>query len=133
VVDLAFSLPARWKRGRGRGKHILYEAFGDVLPEIVRTRPKAGFPVPLDRWFREDLLDLVQETLDESGVARRGLLDPREVRRLVEEHASGRRDHSRGIWTLVNLELWQRIFLDTPAAPRTAPAEPTVARRALRP
>jgi asparagine synthase (glutamine-hydrolysing) len=122
VVDLAFSFPPEWKRGGGRGKRILYEAFGAALPEAVRTRPKAGFPVPLDLWFRTGLRDLVRDALDEAQVARRGLLSPIEVRRVVEDHAAGRRDHGREIWTLLNLELWQRVFLDPPRAPRVAPA-----------
>jgi len=129
MVDLAFSLPPEWKWGDGRGKKILRDTFGPRLPASVLARPKAGFPVPLARWFREDLRGFVADTLLSDTLARRGVLNPAAVRRVVEDHAAGRRDYQREIWTLVNLELWYRIFIDPPSAPRSAPTETAVPAR----
>ncbi len=123
LVDFAFSLPAEWKWRDGRGKHILRDAFGAALPGSVTRRPKAGFPVPIDRWFREDLRDFVSDTLLSERLGRRGVLDPAAVRRVVEDHLAGRRDHRREIWTLLNLELWYRIYIDPASAPLEPPAE----------
>ncbi len=121
LVDFAFTLPGAWKWQGGRGKHILRDAFGDALPASVTRRAKAGFPVPIARWFREDLKDFVADTLLGDSVGRRGVLNPVEVRRMVEAHAAGRRDYRREIWTLLNLELWYRIFIDAAEAPLEAP------------
>ena len=129
MVDFAFSLPSEWKWGDGRGKKILRDAFGPGLPPSVLARPKAGFPVPLARWFREDLREFVADTLLSESVGRRGVLNPAAVRRVVEDHAAGRRDYRREIWTLLNLELWYRIFIDPPSAPRNALAETAAAAR----
>ena len=54
VVELALSLPINHKlrlRG-GRSKVVLKTAFADLIPPAILTRPKMGFGVPLDRWFR---------------------------------------------------------------------------------
>jgi asparagine synthase (glutamine-hydrolysing) len=40
------------------------------------------------------------------------LFVPSQVRRLAEEHRSGAARHADRLWLLVNLEIWQRIFVD---------------------
>src|SRR3712207_8559795 len=50
-------------------------------------------------------------TLFRSTAGQRGLLDPAIVRRLLDAHDEGV-DRTEQIWTLLNLELWQREFLD---------------------
>ncbi len=123
LVEFAFSLPPEWKWGEGRGKRILRDTFGPALPPRVLSRAKTGFPVPIDRWFREDLRGFVADTLLDGSVGRRGVLNPATVRRVVEDHLAGRRDHRREIWTLLNLELWYRLFIDPSQPPLSRPAE----------
>ena len=59
VVELAVSIPARRKLGLrgGRSKLVLKQAFADLIPRPILTRPKMGFGVPIDRWFRGELKD----------------------------------------------------------------------------
>ncbi|HEX8203986.1 MAG TPA: asparagine synthase (glutamine-hydrolyzing), partial [Isosphaeraceae bacterium] len=59
VVELALALPLRRKLRlrRGRSKAVLKQAFADLLPPAIATRPKMGFGVPIDRWFRGALKD----------------------------------------------------------------------------
>jgi asparagine synthase (glutamine-hydrolysing) len=110
VVELGLSLPDHLKRG----KLALRRAFADDLPPLLATRGKAGFGVPLGRWFREDLRGLATDVLS----ADRGWFDRDAVERMVAEHAAGRADHGHRLWTLVMLELWQRAHVDAsvPAA-----------------
>jgi asparagine synthase (glutamine-hydrolysing) len=42
----------------------------------------------------------------------RGLFAPAEVRRLVAAHMSGDENHAQRLWALINLEIWQRTFVD---------------------
>ena len=61
LIEFAASLPGQFKLSRaGRHKHILKEAFADWLPRGFMDRPKKGFSVPLARWLREDLADVVR-------------------------------------------------------------------------
>lgn len=114
VVELALAMPLRRKlrlRG-GRSKVVLKEAFSDLLPPAIRRRPKMGFGVPLDRWFRGPLQGELRAVLLDPSTAARGLFRPEAVGRLVEEHVSGSRDHAYKLWSLLMLELWQRRYLD---------------------
>ena len=59
VVELALAMPLdrKLRLRKGRSKVILKRAFADLLPPPIRTRPKMGFGVPIDRWFRGELKD----------------------------------------------------------------------------
>ncbi|TML11144.1 MAG: asparagine synthetase B, partial [Actinobacteria bacterium] len=82
------------------------------VPPSILTRPKMGFPVPLDPWFRGRFWPVVEEFVLGPRALRRGMFVPSELRRLAEEHRSGGGRHAERLWLLVNLEIWQRIFLD---------------------
>ena len=114
VVELALAMPAAHKlrlRG-GRSKVVLKGAFADLLPPAIRTRPKMGFGVPLDRWFRGPLRDHLAEVLLDPRALGRDLFRPDAVRALIDDHHAGRRDHAYRLWALLMLELWFRHHLD---------------------
>jgi asparagine synthase (glutamine-hydrolysing) len=112
VLELGISLPDRLKvRGR-EGKLALRDAFADDLPEQIATRGKAGFGVPLARWFREDLRDLARDALLGERARGRGCFRPEAIEGLLAEHQSGRADHGHRLWCLLVLELWQREHVD---------------------
>ncbi|MGM0380653.1 MAG: asparagine synthase (glutamine-hydrolyzing), partial [bacterium] len=53
VVKLGLQLPEKLLVRDGKQKHILRQAFADILPEEVYNRGKQGFGVPLATWFRK--------------------------------------------------------------------------------
>ena len=111
VVEFAARLPIHEKIQGRQGKAILIDTFRDLLPASIQTRPKMGFGVPLDHWFRNELRPLLEEVLLDPSTLNRGWFEPETVRRLVLEHISGRFDHSYRLWSLLVLELWQRNWL----------------------
>ena len=114
VVELAASLPIERKLRlrKGRSKYILKRAFAELIPPAILNRPKMGFGVPLDRWFRGDLKDELRSVLLDPIAINRGLFRPEAVARLLDEHISGRRDNAYRLWALLMLELWFRHHLD---------------------
>ena len=110
VVELALGLPLNRKLRlrKGRSKMILKQAFAELLPLEIRTRPKMGFGVPLDRWFRGPLAGELREVLLDPGCRSRELFRIERVTQLINEHTSGSRDHAYRLWSLLMLELWFR-------------------------
>lgn len=104
LVEFAASLPDRLKLRDGVGKWIFRKAIHDIVPDIVLSKPKQGFAVPLDRWFRGELRGRV-EALARHGHALE-YVDERAVTRLADEHLRGRRDHSHQLWRILVLDLW---------------------------
>ena len=111
-MEFAASIPSALKLKGGITKHIFKRAVRHLLPPAILERPKQGFGVPLEHWFREPLRDLTRETLLGRRSVERGLFDAREVERLLDEHVRGRSRHDPQLWTLLMLELWFQRFID---------------------
>src|SRR6267154_2586782 len=112
-VEFAASLTPDWKyRGRSR-KYILKKLAERVgVPPEVIYRKKQGFALPLEDWMRQGLKNDLLDILMEPRTTQRGYFRPSAVRRLVEEHTSGRRAHTGAVWCLLMFELWHRNFLE---------------------
>ncbi|MBQ9372935.1 MAG: asparagine synthase (glutamine-hydrolyzing) [Thermoguttaceae bacterium] len=108
VVELALVAPLRYKL-RGRvGKRLLRAACVDLLPNEIDARPKTGFGVPLDVWFRGELNGMLKEALfDASSERSSNWFDRDYVSRLVREHEEGRFDHAARLWSLFVFRLWE--------------------------
>ena len=111
-VEQALAIPGHYKLRGWRTKAVLREALKDVIPKEISTRKKMGFPVPIGRWLRGDYAPLLQDLVLGKRSLGRGLFNPGFVEAMVAEHLGGVRDHGDRLWLLMNLELWQRIFLD---------------------
>ena len=111
-VEFALAIPPCLKMKGLSGKHLLKRAFADLLPPEIIHRRKMGFGVPISSWFRGELAGYVRETLCSPRTLGRGRFRPQCVTRLVEDHVAGRADNAYKIWNLLNLELWEREFID---------------------
>jgi asparagine synthase (glutamine-hydrolysing) len=112
LVEFAATLPAHWKLSGLTTKRILREAARGLLPREILERPKMGFPVPLGRWLRGAWGDSAREVLLDRRTRERGLIVPAAAERLLDDHRAGRADATDAIWSLLNLELWYRTFID---------------------
>ncbi len=111
-MEFAATIPSRLKvRGR-QTKRILKEALKGLLPEPVLARRKMGFGVPIDHWLRHELKDLAYDTLLSPRALAREYFRADTVRRLLDDHVSGRANLHYWLWTLLMLELWHRTYID---------------------
>jgi asparagine synthase (glutamine-hydrolysing) len=108
IVELVASMPPRVKYKGGRSKHIFREVVQDLVPpEIYRRTDKMGFPVPLNQWYHEEpVRGFVGDALVSAG--RRGLILGSGASALLDGEAA----FERGMWGLLNLELWMQTFID---------------------
>ena len=112
MIEFAARMPIDLKLRGFKRKYILKRALEGVLPHDVVWRKKAGFGAPIRSWLRGPLRPLVNELLSEETVRKRGLFRPAEVQRIINANLSGREDFNLQVFQLLNLELWQRQFLD---------------------
>jgi len=120
IVEFAASLPLSMKLRGGVSKYLVRQVMRNVLPEVVLRQPKRGFGVPIDRWFRHELREMAYDLLLDARAIQRGYFRPEAVRKYLDEHVRGDRDHHGRLWALLMLELWHRMFIDRrcpPAAP----------------
>jgi asparagine synthase (glutamine-hydrolysing) len=105
LVEFAVRLaPSLKVRGMSL-KRVLKHAVADLLPSDILSRPKRGFGVPLDRWFREDLASYTQSALGAGASVRRHVRG-QALDELLAEHRAGAAQHGHALWTLLTLELF---------------------------
>ncbi|MEK7220481.1 MAG: asparagine synthase (glutamine-hydrolyzing) [candidate division NC10 bacterium] len=113
VIEESLGIPPSVKIPGLHLKGLLKTAFAGVLPAQVLSHRKQGFMIPLGRWLRTDLRDVMEDLLSPERVRTRGLFVPDAVEALKREHLGGTRSHSDRLWTLMMAELWLRQYLDT--------------------
>jgi asparagine synthase (glutamine-hydrolysing) len=124
LVEFAATLPDEWKLSGWTTKRVLREAMKGLLPRAILERPKLGFPVPFGNWMRGSWNEVAREVLLDPASRERGIIDPPAVERLLRDHAEGRTNGGDRIWSLLNLELWYRTFIDGEGV-QTLPAAAT--------
>ncbi|MDP2140737.1 MAG: asparagine synthase (glutamine-hydrolyzing) [Gammaproteobacteria bacterium] len=112
LVELVAAIPARFKLQGWETKSLLRDAVRDIVPPAILNRKKMGFPVPISAWLRGPYWPLLDSVVLGHRARARGLFDPDAVYRMAHDHRMGTADHGERLWLLLNLELWQRMFVD---------------------
>ncbi|MCY3825362.1 MAG: asparagine synthase (glutamine-hydrolyzing) [Nitrospinae bacterium] len=111
VVEFVCGLPPGWEKRWGYPKRLLEASLRDVIPPEISARRKQGFALPMAKWMKEDLREILEDTLSEESLRRRGIFSPKEVRKLYARFRKGKSSYPL-IWYLAILELWLREMLD---------------------
>jgi asparagine synthase (glutamine-hydrolysing) len=112
LVEFAARLPPQLKVSGLRSKIVLKRLAERYVPRAAIYRRKVGFTVPLTRWFVGPWRGLVNDVLLSDRCLERGYYDAAAVRAIVAGHLQGRVDREQGIWLLLALEIWHRLFID---------------------
>lgn len=113
VVKFAFQLPESAKINGAMKKRILQDAFRDELPPELYNRPKHGFEVPLLKWFRHELKDLIQNNLlKDAFIAEQGIFNPEAVKNLKKQlYSQNPGDVHARIWALIVFQYWWKKYM----------------------
>jgi asparagine synthase (glutamine-hydrolysing) len=112
LVELSARMPDDLRIRGLTLKYLLKKVVQPWLPREIITRKKRGFGAPVGAWLRGDLDDLVQDTLSESQVKRRGIFRWPVIQDLLTRHRARQADLTDHLLSLVSLEQWCRLFLD---------------------
>ena len=104
LLEFSLQLPTSFVENKSLLKQVLFRR----VPRSLLERPKKGFDMPLARWFRGELQDLVMEALAPQKLNDLGVQNPKLVKRMIDEHLAGIRNHAPRLWTLLVLSLWNK-------------------------
>jgi asparagine synthase (glutamine-hydrolysing) len=109
MLEVTASIPGAMKvRRQGLGfttKWPLRLAMEGRIPDQLLNRPKRTMTTPLDGWLKgAGVAFLVERT---EAICADGLFHADAVRKLVNEHRSGHRDHAVRLWTLLFFQAWR--------------------------
>ena len=120
LMEFMAKVPPALKLRGGESKHLLKSALRQVLPNEILTRRKMGFGVPLGRWLRTSLKEIMVDTVLSDRALSRGYFRVAAVREMVETHLGGSDRFQYLLWDLLLLERWHRMFIDRSPSPRAA-------------
>ena len=112
LVEFAARLPRHLKVSGLRSKIVLKRLAERYIPHETIYRRKVGFTVPLTRWFMGPWRGLIEDVLLSDRCLDRGYYNADAVRRTVRNHFRGGVDREQGIWLMLALEIWHRLFVD---------------------
>jgi asparagine synthase (glutamine-hydrolysing) len=112
LVTAAWSLPMKFKINKGKGKYILREILKKYVPESMFEKPKKGFNVPLDSWFRLSLKEWAYDTLSEHSIKSQKFFNYQFINRLLKDHSSEKKNNGSKIWNLVVMQTWLNKHFD---------------------
>jgi asparagine synthase (glutamine-hydrolysing) len=107
-VEWVSGLPPEMKYSAGEGKRIFKQALEPLLSREILYRRKMGFAVPLASWFRGPLRQRIRTALLGETLAGTGIFNVSFLETLLDQHQSGRRDHSAALWSLLMFEAFVR-------------------------
>ncbi len=106
IVELAFRIPERHKTPGLRPKHLLRQLARRRLPAELARMPKTGFSAPIAEWLAGPFAPMFESDVLRQGAAVRAVLDETYVRRLFDQHRTGRANHGQVLWTVWMLARW---------------------------
>ncbi|KQM69545.1 asparagine synthase [Pedobacter sp. Leaf216] len=106
VMEFARSLPTSFKYTSGNQKRILKDLLFDRVPAQLFDRPKAGFTMPFQNWFRNELKDYVMDNLSADNLKNIPGIHLKRTQEIINEHMSGKWNRYPQIWKLLVLSQW---------------------------
>ncbi len=117
LIEFAATVPSEILTEGGCAKALLKRYAATLVPREVIYRKKQGFAIPIRQWFRDQLAAPIRALLLSEQALARGYFDPKAVKRTLDEHIGGKRNHASRLWALLVLEIWHRLMIDQTLKP----------------
>lgn len=91
-----------------QNKYILKRIAERYLPPAIVWRPKHGFSVPLESWFRTSLQTPLYDSFDFLFKHHENLFDEGMLNTIMQNHLNKRVNNSNKLWSLLLLSLWMK-------------------------
>ena len=109
VMELAQTLPLKYKVNAPKTKIALRAAADRVIRKKTAEKKKLGFPIPVRVWLREEQYYNRVKAMFNSKEAEQ-FFNLNYLNRLLEEHKAEKHDNSRKIWTVYIFLIWYDRF-----------------------
>jgi asparagine synthase (glutamine-hydrolysing) len=107
IIEFARTLPVNFRYQKGNKKRILKDLVYKHIPKELLDRPKSGFAIPFEEWFRKDLKSFVYETITKDNLSKIPVdLNVKYILDSVDQHMSRKKNFYSSIWYLIVLINW---------------------------
>ena len=85
--------------------------------KMLKSRTDQRRYLDYDNWMRNELKDFLISILLSERFLNRGYFNPDYVKRMMEQHLSGKQNWSSQLGALITFELWNQLFIDELKSP----------------
>lgn len=100
IVELAYSIPSGVKLKYGP-KSILKSVLYKYIPKKLVERPKQGFGIPLQFWFRKELKNLLYDKVNSLD---KNVFNIEYINKLYNEHIYNNKNYEYILWNILRLK-----------------------------
>ena len=105
LLELTAKMPSNLKLNGGNKKYILKKIAEKYLPNECIYRPKQGFNVPLEHWFKDELSGYIESKILNKKFLDYGF-DSDYIKELISKHQSRKENNENKLYSLLMLSLW---------------------------
>lgn len=110
IVEFANSLPIEWKIN-GTSKKILKDSLRTIIPDSIIDKPKRGFAVPIDEWFRNELSEYLKNSIFDETIPYGDLgLNFQFIKNAYNSHINGKKDYAFFLWQTLFFAIWVKKY-----------------------
>jgi asparagine synthase (glutamine-hydrolysing) len=120
-LELCARVPARLKIKHGETKWLLRQTARRLVPASIIDRPKQGFEIPVDEWFKGPLGEMFRDTVLASGSSLAGIVHQPAAEQMLDGHCRGTGRHGSTLWSLLTLATWADQYLNEAVTLETSP------------
>ncbi|MBT1700922.1 asparagine synthase (glutamine-hydrolyzing) [Fulvivirgaceae bacterium PWU4] len=106
IAEFVSQLPSSLKIRNGEKKYLLKQVTHKYIPKKMMDRPKMGFGIPVEHWFRKDLKDTLLFYLDDEKIRKQGLFDVGYLQQVKKRYFSGINEDFEFIWAMIVFQMW---------------------------
>ena len=112
IVELAYRIPINLKLNLTQNKIILRETMKGFMPSQTIKRKKKHFFVPINNWFKNELLQLKEDLLSSSYIRKQGIFDYGYIGKINKGFKDSRLFYSRQLWSLITFQIWYKEYIE---------------------
>ena len=102
-IEWAFKVPSSLNLKGSEGKAEFKKQLEPHVPNDNLYRKKMGFSIPLAQWLRGPLEAKMTKLLTSKTFQQTNIFQAEKVSKMIDEHVTGKNDHSAALWTLMML------------------------------
>lgn len=110
LLELTARIPGKFKLKGYDKKYFLKRMLKGVIPDEILHKPKTGFRLPLDHWFRSERKEFVRDRLLSSSSPLSGMFQREGIEKFLQSYYASSIDYSDHIWALLWLDEWMRQY-----------------------
>ena len=112
ISEIASRMPPDLKLRNFNEKYILKKAVMGIVPKQILKRKKTNFFVPIDRWFRGEIMEMAKQALSKEEIKKQGIFEYKYIDKIWSHYDDSRLFYARQLWSLLCFQLWHKIYID---------------------